>query len=186
MNRAQSAIGRVAPDLNNPQTHSKYASYAALDRVVRPVYTREGINLSFSTEDSPLPESVRVVCFVSLRSHTRKYQVDMPADGKGAKGGDVMTKTHATGSAMQYGMRYLLKLIFNIAVGSDDDGNGASGVPPEWIAQQVEEFDRCETKDGLQTAFTTAANVALTEAKDVKAYEALKKAKDARKKVMGW
>ena len=36
-----------------------------------------------------------------------------------------MTKTHATGSAMTYGQRYLLKMIFNIAVGEDDDGNGA-------------------------------------------------------------
>jgi len=50
----------------------------------------------------------------------------MPADGKGAKGGDVMTKTHAAGSAMSYGMRYLLKMIFNVAIGeNDDDGNGA-------------------------------------------------------------
>jgi hypothetical protein len=50
----------------------------------------------------------------------------MPADGKGAKGGDVMTRTHATGSALSYGMRYLLKMIFNVAVGEDDDdGNDA-------------------------------------------------------------
>ena len=48
----------------------------------------------------------------------------MPADGKGAKGGDVMTKTHAAGAAMSYGMRYLLKMIFNVAVGEEDkDGN---------------------------------------------------------------
>jgi hypothetical protein len=50
----------------------------------------------------------------------------MPADGKGAKGGDVMTRTHAAGSAFSYGQRYLLKLIFNIATGEDDDGNAAS------------------------------------------------------------
>jgi hypothetical protein len=38
-----------------------------------------------------------------------------------------MTKTHATGSAVSYGMRYLLKMIFNIAVSDrDDDGNAAS------------------------------------------------------------
>ncbi len=51
----------------------------------------------------------------------------MPADGKGAKGGDVMTKTHATGSAVSYGRRYLMGMIFNLAVISrDDDGNAAS------------------------------------------------------------
>ena len=48
----------------------------------------------------------------------------MDISGKGAKGGDVMTKTHAAGSAMTYGMRYLLKLIFNVAIGEEDnDGN---------------------------------------------------------------
>ena len=41
-----------------------------------------------------------------------------------------MTKTHAVGSAMSYGVRYLLKLVFNVAVGEDDDdGNTASGRP---------------------------------------------------------
>jgi ribosomal protein L37AE/L43A len=51
----------------------------------------------------------------------------MPADGKGAKGNDVMTKTHAAGAAGSYGARYLLKGIFNVAIGeNDDDGNGAT------------------------------------------------------------
>jgi hypothetical protein len=62
--------------------------------------------------------------------YAREYHIDMPADGKGAKGGDVMTKTHAVGSAVSYGMRYLLKMIFNVAVGEDDDdGNTAEGRP---------------------------------------------------------
>src|SRR5438132_1542582 len=87
MNRAQAALGRVAPNLNNPQTKSKYASYAALDRVLRPVYTKEGFSLSFDTAETPHPDTVRVLCYVSHRAgHTRKYQVDMPCDGKGAKG----------------------------------------------------------------------------------------------------
>jgi hypothetical protein len=35
-----------------------------------------------------------------------------------------MTKTHASGAAQSYGMRYLLKGIFNIAIGEEDnDGN---------------------------------------------------------------
>jgi len=70
--------------------------------------------------------------------HTRTYSCDMPADGKGAKGNDVMTKTHAAGSAMSYGQRYLLKLIFNVAIGEqDDDGNGAGAAqdydPSSWL-----------------------------------------------------
>lgn len=124
---AQAAMGRVRTDSNNPQTKSRYASYGALDAAMRPVYTQHGFALSFNTEN-PAAETVRVICRVSHQGgHGRTYQIDMPADGKGAKGGDVMTKTHATGSAVSYGMRYLLKMIFNIAVSDkDDDGNSAS------------------------------------------------------------
>ncbi len=48
-----------------------------------------------------------------------------------------MTKTHATGAGMQYGMRYLLKFSFNVAVGEDDDdGNAASYREPSNDAYQ--------------------------------------------------
>ena len=80
---------------------------------------------------------MRVLCYVSHSAgHTRTYQCDMPSDGKGAKGNDVMTKTHAAGSAASYGMRYLLKMIFNIAIGEDDtDGNPPpAAVPPGLLA----------------------------------------------------
>lgn len=127
MSAAQSKMTRVRADATNSQTRSKYATYAALDRALRPIYTEHGLSLSFNTEESGVPELVRVICYVEGHGHTRKYSVNMPADGKGAKGGDVMTKTHATGSAISYGMRYLLKMIFNIAVGDDDDGNAAGG-----------------------------------------------------------
>lgn len=129
MTRAQADTGRISADAVNPQTRSQYASYAQLDRHLRPVYTKHGFSLSFNTGKSDKPEHIAVLCYVSHSAgHTRPYSVEMPADGKGAKGGDVMTKTHATGSAMSYGMRYLLKLIFNVAIGEDDDdGNGGEG-----------------------------------------------------------
>jgi hypothetical protein len=124
---AQAEMRPVAADANNPQTRSRYASYHALDKAVRPIYTKHGFSLSFDTGDGAPEAHVRVLCRVSCAGHTRMHHIDMPADGKGAKGGDVMTKTHAAGSAVSYGSRYLLKMIFNIAVGeSDDDGNRAS------------------------------------------------------------
>jgi hypothetical protein len=49
----------------------------------------------------------------------------MPIDTKGARGGDVMTRTHATGSAYTYGKRYLLIGMFNLSIDDDDDGNSA-------------------------------------------------------------
>lgn len=125
MSEAQSEMGPISADAHNLQTKSKYASYAKLDRVLRPIYVKHGFALSFDEGDSPKEQHVRIICKVSHKAgHSHPYHKDMPADGKGAKGGDVMTLTHAAGSAMSYGMRYLLKGIFNVAVGEDDnDGN---------------------------------------------------------------
>ncbi len=128
MTEVQSEMRRIAPDSHNPQTRSKYASYAALDRVLRPIYTKHGFVLSFNTSSEAPEGFLRVLCYVAKGGYVRHppYQIDIPSDGKGAKGGDVMTRTHATGSASSYGMRYLLKMIFNVAIGeNDDDGNGA-------------------------------------------------------------
>jgi hypothetical protein len=124
---AQEAMRAISPDKDNSQTKSKYATYAALDHAVRPIYSKHGFALSFNTGDAPNPAEVRVLCTVSHRGgHRQDYKIDMPADGKGPQGASVMTRTHATGAAASYGQRYLLKLIFNLAVGDiDDDGNGA-------------------------------------------------------------
>lgn len=125
MNAAQAEMRPIAANASNPQTRSRYATFDKLDRVLRPVYTAHGFSLSFDEADSPKPDHVRVVCYVAhIGGHTRTYHRDMPADGKGAKGNDVMSKTHAAGAAGSYGARYLLKGIWNVAVGEeDDDGN---------------------------------------------------------------
>jgi hypothetical protein len=128
---AQKEMRSVAADAFNPQTRSKYASYEALDKALRPIYTKHGFAVSFpGTGDAAFPEHVRVLCKLTHHDgHAERYHIDMPADGKGAKGGDVMTKTHAVASGVSYGMRYLLKMVFNVAVGEDDDdGNRAGNV----------------------------------------------------------
>jgi hypothetical protein len=132
-NEVQRAMAPVLRDRSNSQTRSKYATHEALDRALRPTYTEHGFSISFNTADSPLPEHVRVLCYLQhIGGHREVYQCDIPCDGKGAKGNDVMTKTHAVGSAMTYGKRYLLALAFNIALtDTDDDGNGAGGKAPD-------------------------------------------------------
>jgi hypothetical protein len=126
MAEAQAEITRVTTDKVNSQTRSKYASYAAMDATIRPIYSGHGLSLHFNTEDSPQAGCIRIVCDVTKGGHAKRFHIDMPADGKGARGNDVMTRTHATGSAVTYGRRYLLAMIFNVAVGDvDDDGNAA-------------------------------------------------------------
>lgn len=180
MNAIQAEIGRVRPDLLNPQTSSKYASYQALDKEIRPIYTRNGMSLSFSEEDCPKPDHVRIICYVSKGLHTRVYRKDMPVDNKGIKGTVMMTPTHATASADSYGRRYLLKDIFNIAIGEgDNDGNGEEGYFDslserlEWIANSK---DLNELKRIYDAAYADAK-----KARDGQAMLRIIKAKDARK-----
>lgn len=140
MAAAQSEMGTVVVNSKNSQTHSMYASYDQIDRAIRPIYTKHGFAMSFDETESPKQEHIRVVCHVSHRDgHTQSYHTDMPADGKGAKGGDVMTKTHAAGAAKSYGMRYLVRGIWNIATGEDDsDGNDPA---PKITEKQVVDLD---------------------------------------------
>jgi ERF superfamily len=152
MNEVQAETRAVVADSDNTQTKSKYASYFALDRVLRPIYTRHGLSLSFDSGEGAPENFVRVLCYVGHKEgHTRTYRADMPADGKGAKGGDVMTKTHATGSAFTYGQRYLLKLIFNVAISEDDDDGNAAG-----YSELINDQQKAEVVDLLRK---TGSNV---------------------------
>lgn len=140
MKAAQSEMRAISADAVNKQTRSVYATYAKLDAALRPIYTKHGFSVSFDEDDSPKPDHIRCIAYVAHEAgHTRTYRKDMPADGKGAKGGDVMTKTHATGAASSYGQRYLMRSIWNVAVGEDDtDGND----PPSAETISVEQRDR--------------------------------------------
>lgn len=155
LNACQTEMGRIAPDLTNTQTKSKYASYAAIDKVIRPIYTKHGFSISFSEEPMPPDiEMVRIICYAShAAGHTRKYMKDMPADGKGAKGGDVMTKTHARAAADSYAKRYIVKDIFNLAIGEEDtDGNLTNSEVVDYIAK----MEKAKTPDDLGAAYKEA------------------------------
>jgi hypothetical protein len=128
MSRAQARMQPVVADAVNDQTNSKYASYAALDRVVRPIYTAEGFALTFTAGERSTDTAVEIVAYLTGHGHGRRYTVTMPADGLGPKGSPVMSRTHAASSAITYGMRRLLTMIWNLAIDKDDDGNAAGKV----------------------------------------------------------
>lgn len=184
LSRVQGNMGRVGADATNNQTRSQYATYGKLDKAVRPIYTAEGFSLSFSTEKAG-EGMVGMVCYVSHRGgHTREYRAEVPSDGKGAKGGDVMTKTHAFGSGTSYGMRYLLKMIFNIAIGEeDDDGNAATGQDLRDAAMDDLLLRVKEAVDSEQLTKIWQSGVkVLKAARDSEGYEELKAAVSVRAK----
>ena len=187
MTACQAEMKQISADADNPQTRSKYATYAKMDAYLRPIYTKHGFALSFDEGDSPKPEHVRVVCYVSHNEgYSRTYHRDMPADGKGAKGGDVMTKTHASGAASSYGARYILKGIFNVAIGEYDiDGNDpkSAGMGNDALAECVTAMDAASNMAELQEAFGTAYKAA-AKIKDKDAQKSLIRMYEPRKAVM--
>lgn len=127
MKEAQEAMPQVVRDAENSQTHSKYSRLETLAKVMNPVITRYGFSMSFGTDDSHMAGHYRVTCKVShTGGHSRDYHADIPVDDVGAKGMKNKTLTHAFGSSMSYGRRYLTLLIFNVTMkDEDDDGNRA-------------------------------------------------------------
>lgn len=182
LSRCQQRMGRISADANNPQTHSRYATYAMLDKVLRPIYTAEGFSLSFGEEDCPIPGKTRFVAHLSRSGITRVYRKDLTASTKGPKGNDVMTPIHAEGAADSYARRYLLKGIFNVAIGEDDtDGNPDPGgemdedALKDWLAK----IEESATVDELRQNYLAAAKAA-NEASDRKALQIF----DAKKKAV--
>src|SRR6185312_2297191 len=55
LNRCQSSVGRIAPNVQRGDTHSWWADYTQLDRVLRPIYTNEGFSIGYS-EVEPIHE----------------------------------------------------------------------------------------------------------------------------------
>lgn len=132
MAAAQEEMAPIRADMVNPDTDSRYGSLEAVDKEIRKVYTAHGFSPTFDTEDTPDPLTIRVICDLNHRDgHTRRYGLPMPCDGKGPKGNPVMSRIHAVGSALTYGQRYLLRIMFNLVVSKkqDDDGNAASRRP---------------------------------------------------------
>lgn len=165
MAEAQAEMQPVIADAENGETKSKYASHANLDRILRPIYTRHGFLLTFNTEPNPAPEMMTFVCFAAAHGFERKYSIDLPVDGKGPKGGNVMSRTHAASSGVTYAMRILLKMVFNIAVDRDDDGNAAGRVAkaddrPKLSQEQIDALiDLCDAKGCPHKKFLGHINV---------------------------
>lgn len=121
---AQGEMGTISHDAENRQTNSKYATFAQLDRAIRPIYTRHGFGIQFSEEPSPNAQILRVIAFLSCGRETRRYMRDIPITTTGIRGQAMATLTHANMSAATYGRRALLTMMFNLST-DDDDGNAA-------------------------------------------------------------
>lgn len=121
--KCQREIPTVLRNKRNTQTNSNYADLAAIEAAVMPTVNAHGFSVRFFPTASPLEGHYGVDCVLSHDGgHSEKHHADVPSDGAGMKGTANKTATHAFGSTMSYGRRYLLCMIWNIAT-ADNDGN---------------------------------------------------------------
>lgn len=165
MQSAKKAMPAVVRDAENDQTHSRYARLETISDAIDPVIFEHGFTIIFGTDVSPMAGHYRVTAELSHNEgHSKSFHADIPADGVGMKGNQNKTPTHAFGSTMSYGRRYLKLLIFDVTLrNEDDDGNraGAVTVTDEQAATirelievaVAEQAENGVTKDGFTKRF---------------------------------
>ena len=129
--RIQQTIKPILKRGTGEKPGAKYALIEDIDNALNPLLAEEHMSLTFEPAISDKPNTIVVTAILAQGAYERRYSLEMPADGMGPKGGVVMTRTHATGSAMTYAKRYLKDSIIDLQFKQkDDDGNSAGGKQP--------------------------------------------------------
>lgn len=185
MARSQAKIVPVANNALNTHTNSRYAKLAAIVKAIAPIYTAEGLSISFDSADCPKPDHYRTIALVSHSDgHTRQYHMDLALDAVGIKGTSNKTSVQATGSTDSYARRYIVCRVFNVTTEDDNDGNKTNkemgSGEREGFAAQIEAAPTGKELEALWAGIAAAC----TKAGDIPAYEELKKQVIAKAKAL--
>jgi hypothetical protein len=132
---AKKAMPAVTRDRKNEQTSSKYARLETISAAIDPIINDHGFSLSFGMAECPIQNHYRVTCTIRHEGgHSAVELIDIPIDATGIKGNTNKTNTHAFGSTLTYGRRYLKTMIFDVVIKDEDDDGVAAG------RRVVEEF----------------------------------------------
>jgi len=187
MARTQSQMVRVISTHKNTQTNSRYAKLADIIEQISPIYTAEGLSISFDSEDCARAGWLRTVAIVShAGGFSRKYKKDMPNDSVGTRGNANKTEIHGEKSTVTYARTTLICMIFNIPVGEDNDGNGSKnrGLPQENVDAGISALGASASLDDLKKLFDQLYQAA-QEVNDTAAMRAFIESKDSSKKRIG-
>lgn len=175
LNRCQSAVGRIAPNQKRNDTNSWWADYAQLDRVLRPIYTKEGFSIAYS-EVAPLaPGKVRIRGELSRMGVSKEFFGEITPSTTGPKGNAMATATDADAIAQSRAKRYILIDIFNIAVGIDKIEK--EGIPDEVVGPWLEKLGNASDTNALNRISLEAIKAVRG---DTNAVQQIGQAKNAR------
>lgn len=128
MNALQIEMPQIKKDRANPHMHSRYATYESIDAILRPLYSKHGFSVRFTTRGQG--NRIRVGCTVShVGGHSQsEVELESGPDVAGARGTANKTEVQGVGSIVTYLKRYTLMAAFAVAVQddeTDDDGTGS-------------------------------------------------------------
>jgi hypothetical protein len=187
LNRCQKAVGRVAPNVHRKDTNSWWADYAQLDKHLRPVYTNEGLSISYSEVPPIHPGKVRICAIVSRGGVSREFFHEITPSTTGPRGNVMATATDADAIAASRAKRYILVDIFNIAqaidakekeaIPEEDREFMAESVVDEWVDALRQAPDLDSLKSVFADCWGRAKKLKDANAKDTfaKVYEAQKR-----------
>jgi hypothetical protein len=186
MAEAQSEMQPVIRDAANAHLRAKYATLAAIDADMRPIYTRHGFSIRFGSAPSPRDGDMRVTITVAHRDgYFETNHLDCPTAILGSQGGRTqMTSVQQVGAVVTYLRRYLQMMAFNIVLSDDvgdDDGEAmrrvareeqqrrTNAAPPrptvtQWLDRVEERLDEIDDPAALNLFLETREIVSAREA----------------------
>lgn len=117
---------------------SSFATYEAIDRIIRPLLIKNGFGLRFNSKQ--VGSNITVFGTLAHRGgHSITDEIPLTIESGGAK-----NNVQGVGSTISYGQRYLVKMLLNLIFeGEDDDAQKASYV-------QISDEHAAEIKQMLQ------------------------------------
>lgn len=162
---AQAEMRPIVRDRNNEHTKSKYATLQAVDKAIRPIYTKHGFALTFGSREAR-EGMLTVTCECLHRGgYSKEYELTGALDSTGPSGTKNKTGIQATGSSDQYLRRYLTTMIFNlVTVDEDNDGNSEPQfINSDQISKISDMIMACEMDAATEAKFCALLNAKAVE-----------------------
>jgi hypothetical protein len=135
-----------------------YATYEAIDKIMRPLLIEHGFGIRFNSKQSG--SLITVMGTLSHKDgHSITNEIPLALEGGGAK-----NSVQAAGSTLTYGKRYIVQMFFNLVFeGEDDDGMKSSftsltDAQAQTIKDMIREAD-VDTRKFLDLVCNGAASV---------------------------
>ncbi|MXV35721.1 MULTISPECIES: ERF family protein [unclassified Saccharibacter] len=115
-----------------------FTRWEDMDAVIRPILTKHGLRLSFTTRSSEGGMKTIVGTITHENGKSQSSEMDLPIDV-----GNGRNALQAFGSSISYGKRYCAEMLLNI-VRTNEDKDGVSSAPARQSAQTISPHQKNE------------------------------------------